>query len=478
METNLIKTIDPDDIFIDNIHLFFGKTYKLNLVKETFDTEGYYLEDTLKFKTIKTEEEKEAHLLKIGNDILEDVFKTIKIKLKLEEEEINKITENLKIVNFDDRTINDIIKEKTPSKFYSTFLINYFEKNYKLGEIGKILFNETNYKQSIKNNFTVIDVGLFNKISSNNLEKIIENIKIIKNNNSTNKPIDIFENIYNLKIKDTNNNGYYDKLDILFTILFKIYNEHETRVNETNINENIKILNKIYYVNSIFIYIYTFLVSDNMNDNMINKTKQIDDFLNVIKQNNFEEYSTNYKDINENLLDLINTSLKKNVNLKLNELYNNSIEEIKNEIFTAFNIGYINYDEEKIKEFYKKINKILNNDCNKNKNYENYEKIVIIYNIISFILKYLNVNIDVINIENDKNKNNEINTLMSTSLNGIKNDDDKKKYIKKIIKDKILDNNKIAKCFEILTPGGGLSLDSLKEEIRMKIGAIKPKLYY
>lgn len=500
------SNIDPDDIFIDNIHLFFGKTYKLNLVKETFDIEGYYLEDTLKFKTLKTEEEKENYLLEIGNNILEDVFKNINEKIKLdlemEEKEKIKITETLKSIFFDDIKINDIIKEHNPDRFYSAFFINYFEEKYKFGEVGKIFFNEENYKETLKNNFgEIINTKLFDKISIDTIEKMISIIKpndslnLTENNSSSVNNIDIFkkQNIYDLKYNnnDDTENTYYSKLYTLFNILylkFSQYKKHEDAIN-TNIDEELKPyqqqyqeLNKVLYVNSIFIYIYSFLVSDTMNS-MLSKIKYIDIFLdeNEFKRN--LEHIQNFKNINENLLRLINIGLNANVNINLNELYKKhidiDIDNIKKTIYKSFNISYIDYDINNVKTFYEQIKVNLKNECIQN--VDNYKNIVTIFNIVSFLLNYLKINDNYKYNQPDHNTatddllNNKLSDMLDTST------ENKKIYVHKIIDKNIINNSRIKDCFTksvTSSSGGGISLDSLKAEIRMKISAINPKLYY
>ncbi len=64
-------------IFFENIHLFFGKSFKLNLVRETFDNEGYSLKDSMFLKNSKSDEI-EKNLLMIADTVLKDVFNNIK----------------------------------------------------------------------------------------------------------------------------------------------------------------------------------------------------------------------------------------------------------------------------------------------------------------------------------------------------------------------------------------------------------------
>ncbi len=68
-----------DLLFFKNIHLFFGKSFKLDLVYETFYNEGFSFIDSLSIKyPTKTTENA---LLNISNNVLKDVFEKMNGKI-------------------------------------------------------------------------------------------------------------------------------------------------------------------------------------------------------------------------------------------------------------------------------------------------------------------------------------------------------------------------------------------------------------
>jgi hypothetical protein len=472
MEKNLINP-NIDSIFIDNLQLFFGKRFKLKLIHDTFDREGYYLYDSLKIKQSKTDEEIETTLLSISNQILEDIFKNFItytsphnnilthkdrqislfeyedlftdnlhllfgkkykldfiIKLGISDETklltISEIDKN-KLLSISDKLLT-LLLNKDANKFYFELFKEYIGTDI----LYNSFFNINTYKIIISDNFGFEISFLDDTKNLNTILSILNKFKELNKSSSlinNPEPIDyIFNKLISLYKRDeTNNktkfNNVMERILILVYGFDKFYDGSITYENLFNKYALIYCILFIVYKSIYYINKYDKPQDDDIGFEPINTLNRLlfDTNHNIDSEINLIKY------LIENMLILIENESKLKFEFNINENDNN-FTKIKDDVFNFFGFNYIllhDYGDDKFNIFYNKNNIDVNINAPQN------------------------------DPVNDNNRAYKIKDLLIRQF---------KTYIGKI------------QDSYTLQVGGSITLENLKNMIRTKIYAIHPKM--
>jgi hypothetical protein len=492
-----------DNLFFDNIHLLFGKEFKIKLIHDTFDKEGYTLEDSISFKFMDKTKTEEDILLRIADIILKDVFDGFKNKIK--DDKTNNIIEYIKKIfyDYDDiiKTINKtsdinnlefkkyILKEilikkmNMSDKEINDDILNIYFENYITNDIINILKNlTTEIEINESDNLLKINESELNNEFIDSLKKISQPSQHGQSNqsNQSNQPSQP-NNLLDVLIE---NNVLFNLYTDFLKNLFSNYEYHINELNklhdfDTKLSHN---SNKFKYMYKLFFYVNWYLYALLMNITMqlhiiyeTNITNTTND--KYVKLKDFkEDYKRRLDSINHIFYELSYDSFLNNPQSKFKKITN-----IYYSLFKEINETSYKKIENFILDVYKLMGLQINNGIISytELNIENETELKDIFK--NFIVK--TSSFFEINSENSQGSPSSRSTSKNRTTLNTDERGSSSRYFYNAESDgddsdpRSFSRSSSGSFYNAEFYGGGIySLESLKRDIREKISMIKPKL--